>query len=962
MASPQQHQLHHQQHQQHQQLQQQQVQHQRSNSLPMSSLHVNATSTSTSSTSTSTSPSPLPSPHSSSDVGVLKRSSSVQLFHNDEPFVFAQSLTSVCLDPTAPPLNEWKPDELVVPPVSSSIPFIHMKSFQSYLNKVSQAYRIFKDNEQQDLIPTNKKTSDEIIDLNHIPEFFFHKQLSKQQILDYANSDPSPIMFQKLEHYSAIVEENIVGHVREQSQSFFNAMSDLKQFRTELNRLYHELIHARETLSKVDNEVVKSSLNISRLFLQKNRAVEALSILSMTQDVKQAQPTLQLLLSKGDYGGALDLIHTTQQSLADGLAPISSLKNIGPQLAEMIKLIEKMLESDFIKITLNDDLLLQSIHDDGDLDASTATSSSKSTSMVSPGISSPQLDITQNLNETLLPVVETLLRIGRIGEVLEAFRESSVDSVKSLFKTVVSSIVFERDHEKKIASNQSTDTPVNFTWDECKAHLIKLSPTDSLPLFKAVNAEFKKKMIITKNIIDLVIAEVDRFEDHLQQQQQQGQGDGSSGNTSPTHRSGVMPNHNKQETIKVICSNILASINEAMQERLSYLIKIRSDANSRLALPDFVTLTKHINTFIKFSEQILVKKKASTLRSNQLTQSKIFLDTLHKNKVASLTMLMENEEWIPAQVVGEFQRIINQLVHRAMLCTSPNMPPMESSAHDEIPQPVTLEDPSTSSQQHVNLSVKEYISISDEKFKVGNTVLMMLKFINDYLHCIDLLPALVIDSIPKFVELLHTFNGMTYQLVLGAGARQTMKLKTITSKHLGLASQCLSFQIKMIPHLKTILQHLLPSKNQFPLLNGFDKIIQDYSSHRSEIFEKFVVILKERSLSQMKALSTLDLKNDTMPIPSPPIASLVKDFTTLHKLLNALLPPDQMFKVFTNIYYMLNNILVESIQRLELNSVAARRRIHNDILHFMESLRTLPNVGNPGTAVEDFLNKHYAIR
>eukprot|EP01133_Synstelium_polycarpum_P002290 gene2290-2597_t len=875
--------------------------------------------------------SPAPSSYYASPTPKLTRSSS-QLFqqNNCEPFIFAQSLTSVCLDPSSAPPNEWSPAELIVPPpsTSSSMPAINMQSFQSYLSKISSVYKLFNDNQHMDLIPTNRKTSDEIISLDSIPEFFFRKNLTKIQILEYANSDPSPIMFQKLEHYSTIVEENIVGHIREQSQSFFHAMSDLKQFRMELSQLYQELLQSRRMLHKVDNEVVKSSLNISRLYLQKHRTIDAIQRLSLIADVKAAQPTLQLLLSKGDYGGALDLVQSTQTAVSTTLGSVAALKHLSPQLIEMVKLIEKMLQADFIGIALNDDLLLQ--HDE-EAEADDLTQPRKISALDSPMMKATEATIVANLDASLLPIIDNLLRIGRLQEVLDAFREAAVENAQEHFRAVVAAAAHELDHDER--------TPASRGWEESKARILKLSPTDSIPLFKMVNVALKKKMLVAKKILDLIAQELSKLQDDTAQDSEVG------GATSPSslnsHRIFYScVEKNQIEAIKSLCNNILYAVNETMQEKIASLVKARSEANARLALPDFVVLNQHINSFIDFSERVLVqtKKKVTPLRSIQLSQSKQFLDTLHKNRISSLTLLLENEEWTPVQVVSEFQTIVNHLVDVSLAQVSPVLGPEATNSLDN-----TVVVPPSEQQ----IGISDDILISGEKFKVGNTSLMLLKFLNDYINCIEKLPSLIIDSIPKLIELLHTFNGMTYQLVLGAGARQLMKLKTITSKHLGLASQCLSFQIKLIPYLKTVLQRYLQSKTQLPLLNGFDKMIQDFTSHRTEIFNKFVSILKERSIAHSKVLMTMDLRDDSLPIPSPPIAALLKDYSTLHKLLNNLLPPDQMFKVFMNIYYMFNNLFIESLAKIDLSHKASRRRIHNDTLHLMASLRQLPNTGDP---------------
>ena len=72
----------------------------------------------------------------------------------------------------------------------------------------------------------------------------------------------------------------------------------------------------------------------------------------MISDVRQTQPTIQILLSKGDYGTALDLIHSTQQILATDLVNVQSFKHMAFQLREMAVLIEKMMQAEFVQFSM----------------------------------------------------------------------------------------------------------------------------------------------------------------------------------------------------------------------------------------------------------------------------------------------------------------------------------------------------------------------------------------------------------------------------------------------------------------------------------------------------------------------------------------------------------------------------------------------------------------------------------
>jgi len=73
--------------------------------------------------------------------------------------------------------------------------------------------------------------------------------------------------------------------------------------------------------------------------------------LKLMATVHQTQPTIQLLLSTSDFVGALDLISTTQEVVQQELMSIHCFRYLSSQLKEMENLIEKMLSTEFERLT-----------------------------------------------------------------------------------------------------------------------------------------------------------------------------------------------------------------------------------------------------------------------------------------------------------------------------------------------------------------------------------------------------------------------------------------------------------------------------------------------------------------------------------------------------------------------------------------------------------------------------------
>ncbi|KAJ8978665.1 hypothetical protein NQ317_019101 [Molorchus minor] len=116
----------------------------------------------------------------------------------------------------------------------------------------------------------------------------------------------------------------------------------------------HEVHMLRSKVQKVDKCLTIDSLKLIGLARSKANHVSLLDKLKLMSTVLQTQPTLQLLLSSSDYVGALELISSTQEVLAKELAGVTSLRHLPSQLKEMLKLIDKMLSTEFERYAAGD--------------------------------------------------------------------------------------------------------------------------------------------------------------------------------------------------------------------------------------------------------------------------------------------------------------------------------------------------------------------------------------------------------------------------------------------------------------------------------------------------------------------------------------------------------------------------------------------------------------------------------
>merc|ERR1740128_432932 len=102
----------------------------------------------------------------------------------------------------------------------------------------------------------------------------------------------------------------------------------------------------RERLAGVEKGVV-SALRVPQLCLRKQNLQDILQSLNTLYTLHQTQPTIQILLSRQEFAGALDLISTSQDIIKDDIGDVIALKHLPNQLTELMEIIGRMLLSDF---------------------------------------------------------------------------------------------------------------------------------------------------------------------------------------------------------------------------------------------------------------------------------------------------------------------------------------------------------------------------------------------------------------------------------------------------------------------------------------------------------------------------------------------------------------------------------------------------------------------------------------
>ncbi|KAI5572019.1 hypothetical protein BDE02_11G134000 [Populus trichocarpa] len=443
---------------------------------------------------------------------------------------------------------------------------------------------------------------------------------------------------------------------------------------------------------------------------------------------------------------------------------------------------------------------------------------------------------------------------------------------------------------------------------------------------------------------------------------------------------------------------------DAAHGRWAKLLGVRALLHPKLRLVEFLSIYNITQDFITATEKI-GGRLGYSIRGTMQSQAKAFVDFQHEMRMTKIRAVLDQEMWVEVDVPDEFQAIVASLFYSESVGLNDTQGDATTrygevgtgndgslvidaeaqNAEQELVQmnstDISLENsvqkkstPSTeatesnkviaatSSAQSNNHNAKERGKSTSQTLSCGgvgyhmvNCGLILLKMLSEYMDMNNFLPTLSSEVVHRVVEILKFFNTRTCQLILGAGAMQVSGLKSITSKHLALASQVIGFVHAIIPEIRRVLFLKVPEARKVLLLSEIDRVAQDYKVHQEEILTKLVQIMRERLLHHLRSLPQIveswNRPVDTDSQPSPFALTLVKEVTYLQRILSRTLHEADIQAIFRQVVTIFHKEISEAFSRMEISSQQAKFRLHRDITLILGCIRSLPsgNLSESGT-------------
>ncbi|XP_024964036.1 vacuolar protein sorting-associated protein 54, chloroplastic-like isoform X1 [Cynara cardunculus var. scolymus] len=817
------------------------------------------------------------------------------------------------------------------------------------------------------------------------------------------------VLQEKLSQYLDVVELYLVKEISLRSNSFFEAQGQLEDMNLKIVEGCKRIRELKETIRLLDVDLVDCARQIQDLNLTRSDLLALQQKLRLILYVNQSLAALKLLVASADCAGALDVTDDLKQFLDDDeLTGLHCFRHLGDHVAGAVDSVNSILSAEFLRVSISDSGGMDKIIlakakarasstgnvEDNKVELHQEDASSFRDRLLPliigllrtaklPAVLRVYRDtVTSDMKTAIKSVVAELLPVLVARPLDSDFMpgERIVDndggglSLASKLRSLSSdSFVLLLDTIFRIVQAhllQAAEVKKSIEWimSNLDGHYAADSVADAIA-HGALSAETAQ---IDYGLADsFVTYSVKKNAIKVPTFQEKGNDATSPSNMSKNFRADVL--RENTEAVFAAC--------DAAHGRWAKLLGVRAALHPRLRVQDFLHIYNMSQEFITATEKI-GGRLGYSIRGTLQSQAKAFVDFQHESRMTKLKAVLDQEKWVEVDVPYEYRAIVisafcseslisgdldnysnglakgyDEVVHNnnASSALIDDGVSLSSSQEQVMKLSSQHADVSDSTEQINGIKVKNehgkpsshLLSFRGVGYHMVNSGLILLKMLSEYIDMNTVFPTLSSEVIRCVLEMLKFFNTRTCQLVLGAGAMQVSGLKSITSKHLALASQVISFVHAIIPEIKRVLLVKVAETRKGLLLSEIERVLQDYKVHRDEIHTKLVQIMKERLLVHLRGLpqivETWHRSDETDVQPSQFARNLTKEVGLLKRVLSRNLHEVDVQEIFREVTIAFDIQISDAFSRVDISTPQARARLACDIQHILGCIRSLPS-------------------
>lgn len=753
------------------------------------------------------------------------------------------------------------------------------------------------------------------------------------------------ILQEKLSWYMDTVEIHLISSISTASKSFFTALGSLRELHAEAADSVKRIQVLRKDLQKIDREMALGGLKIVNLRRRRENVRMLADAVSQLRDVVQSVSRCEELVETGKIEEAADGLEEVERLMAGEYTPgspdgnekqeqpkkaidlrkLKALEGASDDLAHLRYRIGTGYESRFLSDLLGD---LRQHVENVPLDTTlqrwgSAFQRQRGGQRTGATQAPAYMAFDDQLRSRLHLHLTGLARVRHTTPAATAFKTAVLREMKSLIRKHMPS---SSDDDNESVVSVSTQKSQQLSQQEKSSILARnlraLDAQDSYNMlarvYTGISESLRRLSVQVKVLLDIASG----LENPAALGVKSGPPSPNSQGPGKPATPGPVAVVAQDEILQVLdMSSLLGQAVDIAQSQVTKVLKVRSEQTSQLPKDEFLKYFT-LNRLFADECEAISGRSGTALKTVVGNQIKDYINRFGDGQRRRVVEVMDADRW-DARDFGEAD---NAILDRILGASTRDIEVWVDASKIWLPENERRQ-PSPASTTAVNGSGKEKTRsavIDEQKYILSESAVAMMKSIEEYQYLMANIPSMMQDIAPGLLESLKLFNSRSSQLILGAGATRSAGLKNITTKHLALSSQALSFIIALVPYIREFVRRHAPSS---PLMGEFDKVKRLYQEHQSGIHEKLVDIMGSRSAIHVNAMKKIDWNAPAGGSGvSPYMETLAKETGTLHRVLSKHLPDMTVMMIMDPVFKSYREQWTKAFEEVTVTSETGKER------------------------------------
>lgn len=721
------------------------------------------------------------------------------------------------------------------------------------------------------------------------------------------------ILQEKLSWYMDTVELHLISSISMASTTFFSALGSLKELHSEAADSVDKIIALRKDLASLNQDVVVKGLELSQkrqvrrnlqltsdAVMQLKYIMDKITYCKTLVDAGEVEKSLVELdviesLMAGERGEVSEDQALMNIALRD-IRGATALQGAVNELMALRSRVAKIFELRIHSMLINDlQRHSQSVSKQEVLFRWEAASLRAKGGYAQKLSALPTyMTQTTDLRTALIPSIHGLYRCGSVSTAIQSYRELVLREIRNVVRRPLPS---STDDTESVTSASTISGGRSRTTQEksfiLAQNLRSLEAEDAEELLSSlfVSVAETLRRLKTQSSLLLDIACLIRNPDSADPIK-------SPNITSPIsspNPAGNASMFGAQEEMHValdLPSLLIHGVNVG-HEKIIKILRVRSEQTKSLPLPYFVRYYT-LNLFFVNECEAISGQPGMSLKAMINGHIQDFIQAHGDRENQALAEGMGADLWQDTDFTPKDNEILQQILE----CSTTD--PAAWTKTSKVWAPIAQDEDETTDNAEEVISKDKLrgATIDQQTFLLPTSANICLEGISHFLRLICGIPSMTPAIASSLVSYLQLFDSRCRQLILGAGALRSAGLKNITTTHLALTSQGLSFISTITPHIREFVRRHAPANPMTEL----DKVRHAFQEHQDDICQKLVEIMGSRArMLSKKALET-DWGKESAGDVRKYMVDLTRDTSKLYKTLSKRLPEEAVQLVMVPVF------------------------------------------------------------